>query len=317
MPPELAAQLDQTLQAATDPTKLDELAAHLANSGYPLAAGILRGAAMAMRAKESVADTARAVADAISQPAAAEAEPGPTPAQQTTAEARTVVEQISEIAKAAPSLAPAAAEAAQAAQTAAAAAVHASPTEALEAAQQAAKAAESAMSSEAAEAAARAVEVAKEAILTQNPAAAQAAAALAVDSLRTATVELEKLRQNGGNAIPEPSAPPPVESRAAELAAMVRENIKSAGCWKEDRNLVREYQAAEGGTATTRGRAGLADGMYGPTTALAMMSHLPKVPQPCYWPSDAKRKADAQRQWKELISAGKVTIGGQRGAVYA
>jgi hypothetical protein len=301
MPEALVTQVMRALDDGTEAAKLDELAAVLAANGYPVAAASLRDRAMMLRSQETAAPTAKAVEEAMAAPAAATATPAPASSAQVTAQAREIVQTVKDAAAATPSLAPAAAQLATAATTAARAAATSSPTVALEAAQQAVQAATSAANSPAAAAATKAVEVAKAAIISQDPAAAQQAAQMAVDSLKTTTVVLER------GASPAP-APAPV-SAIATLAARAAENIRSRGCWKEDRSLVRAYQEAEGGSKTVRGRAGLADGMYGPTTALAMMAHLPKVPAPCYWPSQPAAKTAATKQWSDLIRAGKVTVG--------
>ena len=78
---------------------------------------------------------------------------------------------------------------------------------------------------------------------------------------------------------------------------------------QEDRGLVMRFQEAEGGTKTRRGRAGLADGFYGPKTAIALKAYMPKVPAPRYWPRAEPSRSRAKAQWRQMVDEGKVAVG--------
>ncbi len=316
MPQAIQDQFYRVLTTANDPVKVDEAANLLASQGYPVAAQTLRSKAMALRVAQSAADAARTVQDVMKGPAAGPAGPAATPAQ-TSATARTTVETSQQTAAQNPALSQAASQAATAAVTAAKAATTADPNLALQAAQEAAQAAQTAASSDAAKKAAAAMNVAKEAVLTQNPVAAKTAADMAVNAANQAAIDLAKRGSAGPPEAPTyqvqipKTAPPGLYEPAASLAAAMTENIRSKGCWKEDRTLVKRFQEAEGGTSTTRGAAGKADGLYGPITAIAAMKYVTRVPAPCYWPKQSADKTAAQKQWADVIKAGKVTVGRQ------
>jgi len=307
MPPELAAQLAKVLAEGPDPAKLDDLADGYLNAGFPDAAQQLRNRAMALRAAETARLTAQAVQQTMTGPPSAPTTQSPPTTAETSAVARQATESATRAAAADPALQQAAEQAATAAVTAARAAATANPATAVEAARQTAQAAATASASPSVQAAAQQViQAANEAAQSNNPAAAQQVASAAADVARQTAIELDARSQN----MPPPPAPTPaVLNKAAELAARMTENIRAKGCWKEDRSLVKAYQESEGGTATLAGRAGKADGLYGPKTALAAMAHVPKVPAPCYWPSQSTAKAAAVKQWADLVKSGKVVVG--------
>jgi hypothetical protein len=175
----------------------------------------------------------------------------------------------------------------------------------VQAAQQATAAAQTALSSPAAAQAAQATQTALAAAASNNPALAQQAANQAVQAAQTAVLSTTAATQNQPAPVPSTAAP-----MLAGLAANAANEIRSKGCWHESRPIIQAYQQAEGGTLKTPGRAGVADGYWGPATALAAMSYLPKVPAPCYWPQQPAARAKAQKDWAALVKAGKVTVGG-------
>ena len=308
LPPAVAQQVSQALLTGTDPNTLEQAASALASQGYPMAAAALRAKAMALRAAATQATAMQAVATTVTSPGFVPPIPAPTP-EQTAATAQQVVQTAQQTAAQAPHAAPALTQAAQAAATAMDAAISASPQQAAVAAQQAANAAQTAASQPAATQAAQAMQTAIAAAQANDPALAQQAAHQAVQAAQTAVLTTTA---NANNAPPPPAAPvvPALDPTLVALASAAADTIRQKGCWKEDRTKVKAFQAARGGTATTPGNAGVADGLWGPTTALDAMNFLPKVPAPCYWPSDAKKKAAAQADWANLVKTGKVTIGG-------
>lgn len=323
LPPSVAQQVAQALATGTDPNALETAASALAAQGYPLAAAALRTKAMMLRASTSMATAMQTTQDILSQPGTVSSPgfvPQPTPAQ-TAATAQQVVQQAQQTAAQAPQTTPAVTQAAQAATTALHAAVTQDPGMAVQAAQQAASAANTALSQPAATQAATAMQTAAAAVLANDPALAATAAHQAAQAAQTAVLTTNAA---ANNAPPPPPGPPipAMDPGLVALAAAAADTVRTKGCWKEDRSKVKAFQAARGGTASTPGNAGVADGMYGPTTALDMMNFLPKVPAPCYWPSDPTKRAAAQKDWQNLVKTGKVTIGalGQNpffvGAVY-
>lgn len=307
LPPAVAQQVAQALATGTDPNALETAASALAAQGYPLAAAALRSKAMMLRTASTMATAMQSTQDIMSPGFVPQSPPAPTPAQ-TTATAQQVVQQAQQTAATAPGTTPAVTQAAQAATTAAHAAMTQDPGLAVQAAQQAASAANTALSQPAATQAATAMQTAQAAVLANDPALAATAAHQAVQAAQTAILTTNAA---ANNAPPPPPAPaiPGLDPNLVALASAAADTVRTKGCWKEDRSKVKAFQAARGGTAKTPGNAGVADGMYGPTTALDMMNFLPRVPAPCYWPSDPTKRAAAQRDWQNLVKTGKVTIG--------
>jgi hypothetical protein len=307
LPPAVAQQVAQALNTGTDPNALEAAASALASQGYPMAAAALRAKAMMLRTSATMA-TAMQTTQSIMSPGFVPSIPTPSP-EQTAATAQQVVQQAQDTAASAPHTTPAVTQAAQAAVTAMHAATTMDPATAVQAAQQATQAAQTALSQPAATQAAQASQTAAAAVLAQDPQLAATAAHQAVQAAQTA---LLTTTAQANNVPPPPPAPvvPSLDPNLVALAAAAADTVRSKGCWKEDRSKVKAFQAARGGTATSPGNAGVADGMYGPTTALDMMNFLPKVPAPCYWPSDPTKRAAAQRDWQSLVKTGKVTIGG-------
>lgn len=302
MPPDVVAATQAVLANGTDPEKIEYAATELAGHGYPIAAAALRSRSMELRVKLSAQEGVQNVKDQMEAPAIAPASPAPVPAQ-TLATAKQVANQAAELAATAPAMAAPAAQAATAATTAAQAAATQDPALALKAAKEAAAAAAATQSAPAVAAAAAAVQTAQQAVATGNPVAAASAAQQAANV--AATVVMTSAATAAQQPIPVPA---PASALALAASAMC-DDIRKKGCWKENRELVRVYQRAEGGTPTVRGRAGKADGLYGPTTALAAMAHVPKVPAPCYWPTQPKEAAAAKASWAALVKQGKVTVG--------
>lgn len=306
LPPAVAQQVAQALSTGTDPNALETAAAALASQGYPLAAAALRAKAMMLRTSSTMA-TAMQSAQTVMSPGFVPSIPTPSP-EQTAATAQQVVSQAQQTAAAAPHTTPAVTQAAQAATTAMQAAATQDPALAVQAAQEATAAANTALSQPAATQAAQATQTAAAAVLANDPQLAATAAHQAVQAAQTAVLTTNATAQN---APPPPPAPvvPSLDARLVTLAQAAADTVRTKGCWKEDRSKVLAFQQARGGTKTTPGNAGVADGMYGPTTALDMMNFLPKVPAPCYWPSDPTKRAAAQKDWQNLVKTGKVTVG--------
>lgn len=302
LPVAVAQQVLAALATGTDPNALETAATALAAQGYPLAAAALRAKAMMLRAAMSAPGALQNVAQVLSPGFVPP--PSPTVAE-THATAQQVLTQATQTAASSPGTTTAATQAAQAATTAAQAASTGNPATAVAAAQQAAQAAQTAMSQPAAVQAAQAAQTAIQAAATNNPVLAQQAANQAVQAAQTAILSTTAAAQSQ----PAPTPTTSLDPNLVHLATIAAAEIRSKGCWKEDRSKIQAYQAARGGTATMPGYAGTADGMYGPKTALDMMTFLPKVPAPCYWPSAAAAKTQAQKDWANLISTGKVTVG--------
>lgn len=311
LPPATAQQVTQALLTGTDPNALEQAASALAAQGFPMAAASLRAKAMALRAQATMATAQQAVAQTVTSPGFVPSIPTPSP-EQTAATAQQVVSQAQTTAAQAPHTTNAVTLAAQAATTAMDAAVTANPQTAAQAAQIAAQAAQTAASQPAATQAAQAYQTALAAAASNDPALAQTAAHQAVQAAQTAVLTTTAA---ANNAPPPPPAPvvPGTDPQLVALASAAADTIRTKGCWKEDRSKVKAFQIARGGTASSPGHAGVADGLWGPTTALDAMQFLPKVPAPCYWPSDAKKAAAAKADWANLVKTGKVTVGGLGG----
>ncbi len=311
LPPATAQQVTQALLTGTDPNALEQAASALAAQGFPMAAAALRAKAMALRAQATMATAQQAVAQTVTSPGFVPSIPTPSPAQ-TAATAQQVEQTAQDTAAQAPHAAPALTQAAQAAATAMNAAISASPQQAIQAAQQASAAAQTAMSQPAATQAAQAMQTAIAAEQSGDTALAQTAAHQAVQAAQTAVLTTTAA---ANNAPPPPPAPivPATDPNLVALASAAADTIRTKGCWKEDRSKIKAFQIARGGTASSPGHAGVADGLYGPTTALDMMNFLPKVPAPCYWPSDPKKASAAKADWANLVKTGKVTVGGLGG----
>jgi hypothetical protein len=311
LPPATAQQVAQALASGTDPNALESAAAALAAQGYPLAATALRAKAMMLRAAATQAAAMQNVQSVLAPGAMQQpgftSSPGfvaPTP-QETHATAQQVIQQAQATAASVPETTPAVTQAAQAASTATLAAATGNPQLATQAAQQAATAAATALSQPAAVQAAQAIQTAAQAAATGNPQLAQTAANQAVQAAHTALLATTA----AANQVPAPSPAAPGDPQLVTLASAVRSEILAKGCWHEDRSKVVAYQVARGGTKSTPGHAGVADGMYGPAVALDMMQFIPKVPAPCYWPTKEPARSNAQKSWAALVKTGKVTVG--------
>jgi hypothetical protein len=88
---------------------------------------------------------------------------------------------------------------------------------------------------------------------------------------------------------PVPAAPASVSPARASLAGRLAASLAGKAKGKEDKTLVREYQALAGlGT----------DGMYGPSVAHALASDGIVPPSPLYWPKNWNTANQAIKDWK-------------------
>ena len=313
MPPVLAAQVERLLLQEGDPSVLEHWAGQLEQLGHAKAGAALRakatairiqqGAGGAMREIEKVIEPEKAQERAAATDARSPGQPSATPATPTATEGpattKARADKVSEDAAARsqqePSEARAAEKAASAASKAAEAVATADAEKLAAAARDAAEAAASSMNPAAREKAKSAATAAREAIETGD----------ANKAAEAATKVVEAAEEVVANKNPTD----PAESERARLAALVANEIRTKGCWNEDRKLVAQYQVAEGGTPTKRGRAGIVDGMYGPRVAFALMRYMKKVPAPCYWPKAEASRAKAKAEWQRMVKEGNVTVG--------
>lgn len=317
MPPELAAQVERILLTEGDPGVLEHWAAKLEELGHVKAGAALRAKATAIRVQQGAGGAMREIEKVIEPEKAKEREaaldahsrsPGqpttPTPSATPTAtegpattkaRADKVSEDAAAQSKTDPTQAAAAEKAASAAKKAAEAVATADAEKLEEAAREAAEAAASSVSPEAREKAHGAAAAAREAIETGDPNKAAEAATKVVEAAE--------------EVVANKNPTDPAESERARLAALVASEIRTKGCWNEDRKLVAQYQVAEGGTPTKRGRAGIVDGMYGPRVAFALMRYMQKVPAPCYWPKAEASRSKAKAEWQQMVKEGNVTVG--------
>jgi murein L,D-transpeptidase YcbB/YkuD len=132
------------------------------------------------------------------------------------------------------------------------------------------------------------------------------------------------LKQGGAvtTPVPVPTVPVPgsipVPKSAATLAAValafhINELISRQGSParaknKESRQMVQAYQAIEGLTK---------DGIYGPSTALALAAHVSVVPPPLYWPKDNRQAAVSKYKAALGSLADQADARGDKGAALA
>lgn len=322
MAPELVTEVERILETEGDPNVLEKWAAKLETHQppYPNSGRALRAKASAIRLQQGAGGAMKEIEKVLEpekakeREAALDARDARSPGQPTAATTPTQTEgpaatqaradKVSEDASARgadePAKTEAMAKAASAAAKAAEAARTADPEKLADAARDAAEAAKAAMSPEAQQKAHGAATAAREAIETGDPAKAREAA----------TKVVEAAEEVVANKNPDD----PAESERARLAALVATEIRTAAPWQENKKLIAQYQVAEGGTPTRRGRAGVVDGLYGPRVAFALMRYMQKVPAPRYWPKAEPSRSKAKSAWQQMVKEGNVTVGALEGA---
>ena len=319
MPADLAEGVAAALAKEKDPSKLDAWANQVETLGFTRSATALRAKAASLRALQGAARALEQI-DAIQKD-----EVPPTPAPEITEvreKARETVEKAAEVAEQRPDLENAAAKAAEAAAAAAKAAATQDPAKVTEAAQKAAEAAAAVVSPVAQAKAADAVQAATEAVAVPTVENIAKAADAAIEAGKQAMTDATKVYPGGTPTFEEapppappapiapPVAPPPVAPVApvvdpalAALATQVANEVRTKGCWKEDRSIVSDFQRR------VYPEAGSIDGMYGPRVALTLNKYTAKVPAPCYWPSGTTDRAKAKAEWADLVATAQVNVG--------
>ena len=312
MAPELVTEVERILETEGDPAVLEKWAAKLETHTppYPNSGRALRAKASAIRLQQGAGGAMKAIEKVLEPEKAAEREaaidarspgqPSASPvATEGPAATQARADKVTEDASAASTQEPAktetVAKAASAATKAAAAVATADPEKLRDAARDAAAAAADTMSPEAREKAHSAATAAREAIETGDPAKAAEAATKVVEAAE--------------EVVANKNPTDPAESERARLAALVATEIRTTAPWQENRKLIAQYQVAEGGTPTKRGRAGTVDGLYGPRVAFALMRYMQKVPAPRYWPKAEPSRSKAKSQWQQMLKEGSVTVG--------
>ncbi len=217
--------------------------------------------------------------------------------------AREVVDKAAEAAAQTPAIQEAMGDAAAAAAAAAKAATTGDPEKAAEAVQKAADAAAKVMSPEAQSKAADAVAAAQAAAAEPTPAAVTEAAAKAAEAAEAAVADATKAATELAAQVPEVPLTETMDPEATRLAQAMTDDIRAKGCWREDRRKVRAFQKH------VEPAAGAVDGLYGPRTALAAATHVPRVPPPCYWPSRASARATAEADWQRAVTEQGINVG--------
>jgi hypothetical protein len=309
MSQDLADQVQGLLQRESDPKKLEGWAGVLEQQNYPNSARALRAKATAIRIKQGAGGAMREIEKVLDPEKAKEREaavtsPGwqdPNTGQtktntETEAKADKVTEDATEAQGANPAVDRALGAAASAAAKAAEAAEKGDANKLAEAANEAAEAAAASLDETTRKKASDAVKATREAVETGDKSKANEAAAKIVDAAEAAVTDLS-------------GSKPGPKSESERLAHEVAANLRATKPGQEDRGLVMRFQEAEGGTKTRRGRAGLADGFYGPKTAIALKAYMPKVPAPRYWPRAEPSRSRAKAQWRQMVDEGKVAVG--------